>query len=292
MKKIWIIIIISLIILALVSVIIIKKRKIVITKDNIKYMHFSYSTGNMINSNVSYNLEFKNYRYNVSIKPDNVPETEKKELEIDGKTLEKIVNVLNKYKVYRWNNFHKSDKNVLDGNSFSFSLETKDKKEIDASGYMKWPNNYMNVKGELDSIFASIYNAKKISLDNLEYFSFSYSEGDEVDSNIIYEINKKDDKFIADIKPLGISKDDSKKIEISEDVIKQIENILNNYNVSLWNGYSKHDINVLDGDSFNFSIYTKEEKLNASGYMMWPNNYANVKEKLDNIFNDLYNEGR
>ena len=288
MKKIWIIIIISLLLIILISAFIIRKRKIIITKENLKYMHFSYSTGNMINSNVQYTIEFKKYRYFVTIKPNDIPNEEEKTLEIDDNSLNKVIDTLNKYKIYRWNNYHKVDKNVLDGNSFSFQLKTKDGKEIDASGYMKWPKDYYKVRGELDSIFDSIYNVKKINMDDLEYFYFSYSDGYEIDSNIIYKINKKNNKYLASIKPLGIPSDEAKEILINEDTIKQIENILNNYNVSLWNGFSKSDKDVLDGDSFSFQLKTKEDKISANGYMMWPNSYSDVREKIDSIFDDLY----
>ena len=159
MKKIWVVLIIlSLVIFVSFIVVLIKSKKVVFTKDNIKSMHFSYSTGNMIYSNVRYKLEYKNNKYVANIKPNNIPDEEEKEIEIDENTLQKIIDVLNKYKVYNWNNFHKSDKRVLDGNSFSFYLKTKDKKDIDASGYMKWPKNYYNVREELDNIFNELYN--------------------------------------------------------------------------------------------------------------------------------------
>ena len=293
MKKIWILLIILiLVIITSFILVVIKRRKIEFTKDNIKHMHFSYSTGNMMYSNVQYNINYKDYRYIVSIKPDNVSEEDKKEIEIDENTMEKIVNVLNKYKVYNWNRFHKNDKRILDGNSFSFSLTTKDNKSIDASGYMKWPKNYHNVRAELDSIFSSLYNVEKINIEDLEYFYFSYSNGYEINSNIIYEINKKDNKYIASIKPYGISSDDKKEVEINKDILDQINDILNEYNVILWDGFHENDKDVLDGDSFSFNLKTKKDNISASGYMMWPNNYRNVREKLDEIFNNLYKGGK
>lgn len=130
--------------------------------NNIKSMKFSYSTGNMINAYVRYNIDYKDYKYIATIKPNNISEEEAKEIEIDKNTLENIVNVLNKYKVYHWNNFHKNDKRVLDGNSFSFTLSTTDGKDIDASGYMMWPENYRNVRDELDAIFNNLYKGGTI----------------------------------------------------------------------------------------------------------------------------------
>lgn len=289
MKKIWIILIIVLVIIISLMVIL-KRRKIELTKDNIKYIHFSYSTGNMMYSNVQYYVDYKDYKYIATIKPDGLSEEEAKKIEIDENTIEKLINVLNKYKVYNWNNFHKNDKRILDGNSFSFYLSTKDNKTIEASGYMKWPKNYSNVKSELDSIFSSLYNVEKINIEDLDYLHFSYSKGYAMNSNIIYDINKTDNKYIASIKPYEITNEETKKIEINKETLKQIENILNKYNVVLWNGFHENDKNVLDGDSFSFSLKTNDTKISASGYMMWPSNYSNVRDELDIIFNKLYEE--
>ena len=66
-----------------------------------------------------------------------------------------IEDILNKYKVGKWNNFKKSDKRVLDGNSFDLCIKANNV-HIDASGYMKWPKNYNKVKNSLNSKFKSL----------------------------------------------------------------------------------------------------------------------------------------
>ena len=158
MKKIWIILLICIVVIIISLVVtLLKKRKVELTSNNIKSIHFSYSTGTMMYAYARYNIDYKDNKYIASIKPNNIEEEKTKEIEIDKNTLKKIVNVLNKYEVYCWNNFHKNDKNVLDGNSFSFYLKTKDNNEIDASGYMRWPKNYRNVRDELDNIFEKLY---------------------------------------------------------------------------------------------------------------------------------------
>ena len=70
--------------------------------------------------------------------------------------LERIEKVLKDNHVEKWNGFNKNDKNVLDGDSFSMSITTREGEEIDAHGYMKWPTNYGEVKTELDKIFEDI----------------------------------------------------------------------------------------------------------------------------------------
>jgi len=69
----------------------------------------------------------------------------------------KIIQTLNDNKVVKWNNFRESDKYVLDGDSFSFSLTTEEGINISASGYMRWPDNYGNVKSTLVEIFDAYY---------------------------------------------------------------------------------------------------------------------------------------
>lgn len=266
----------------------IKNRRIVLTKDNIKYINFLYTTGNAMYSSVNYKIEYKDYKYIATIKPSGKSEEEAKQIEIDENTLEKIVEVLNKYNVYTWNNFHKNNKSVLDGTSFSFNLETKEDKTIDASGYMRWPNNYKNVRDELNTIFNSLYNVKEININNLSHFRFSYSKGYAKDSNIVYEINKIDDKYNAYIKPYGISEEEAKTIQIDETTINKIGEILNKYNVILWDGFNENDKDVLDGDSFYFFLKARNQKVSASGYMRWPSNYKNVRDELDTLFDNLY----
>lgn len=291
MKKIWILFIILIIVIIIsLILVLIKRKKIEITKDSIKYMHFSYSTGNMMYSNVSYDIDYEDNKYIVTIKPSGISNEDAKIIEIDENIMQKVADILNKYKVSNWDKFHKSDRNVLDGNSFSFNLKTKDDKTIDASGYMKWPANYRNVREELNSLFQSLYNGKDISMNDFKYFHFSYSKGYEINSNIIYEINEIDGKYIASIKPYGVADEDKKEVEIMQDTLDQIENILNKYDVVNWNGFHENDKGVLDGDSFSFILKTKDNQINASGYMSWPTNYRNVRDEIDVIFDELYNK--
>ena len=153
MKKFWIllIILISVIVISFV-IIILKRKKVEPISNDIKYMCFSYSKGYMINSNIIYEINEKDGKFIAKIKPYGIADEDAKYIEIDNNTLEKIIDVLNKYNVSSWNGFHESDRNVLDGDSFSFSLKTTDN-DISASGYMRWPTNYRNVRDELDSIF-------------------------------------------------------------------------------------------------------------------------------------------
>lgn len=128
--------------------------------DNITKLHLSYSNGYMMNANTIYDLEKKEGKYYVTIKPHLIAEEDSETVEVDDKTVKKIIDLLNKYEVRKWDGFNKSDKYVLDGDSFSFWVYMEDGTDIHASGYMKWPNNYGEVKSELDELLGSLYPFK------------------------------------------------------------------------------------------------------------------------------------
>ena len=279
MKKIWIVLLILLLlVIVFFTVLVFTKKKTDNNKITIEFMHFSYSTSTMMNGNVIYEINYKEGKYIASIKPNNKSEEETLEVKLSDDDIEKIKSILNKYNVSSWNKFSKHDKDVLDGNGFSFSLRTQEGKEIIASGYMKWPTNYGNVRGELDAIFDELYNSNYMK--GLTYLYFSYSGGDEANSNTIYSIKKDDNKYTLTVKLYGEPKEVAKDYEVDEEFIKKVEAVLNKYNVSSWNGFKRYDKNVLDGDSFNFSAELKDKKIEASGYESWPTNYGKVKDEL------------
>lgn len=290
-NKVFAIIILIILIIVLTSVIIfyLTRKKIVLTKDNINHIHFSYSTGNMMYANVSYDIDLEKEGYVATIKPNGVSDEAAKKVNIDKKTMEKLVDELNKYNITSWDGFKKSDKNVLDGNSFSFSIGTKDEKWIEASGYMMWPKNYSEVKGVFDSVIGDLYKVKEFNVDEFKSMTFSYSNGGDIaNSQEIYEVEKKGNKYIAKIKEKYKTDDEIIEIEVDKNTLYNIFRIIDTYNVSSWDGFSEHDSNVIDGESFYFSLYVGNDKVTASGYMSWPDNYGKVQTEFTELFHSLY----
>lgn len=131
---------------------------------------------------------------------------------------------------------------------------------------------------------------KKTEIKDLKSFIFSYSTGNEIYSNVRYELDCNENCQIT-IKPSGISDEDKYEVKVDYKFGKRIEDVLNKYNVASWNGFNKSDQNVLDGDSFSIYIdYNDNGYISASGYMMWPDNYSNVKNELNNMFMELYSK--
>ena len=158
MKTKYIVLIISgvllllLILLILVLLLLPKDKKI----ENVTHLRFSYTTGYHMNASVSYEIDLIDDKYIATIKPTDLPEESAKEIELNKKQVLEIENKLNEYHVSKWNNFHKNNQYVLDGDSFSINIKSNDL-EISASGYMMWPNNYREVRSYLDTQLGSLY---------------------------------------------------------------------------------------------------------------------------------------
>ena len=158
MKTKYIVLIISgvllllLILLILVLLLLPKDKKI----ENVTHLRFSYTTGYHMNASASYEIDLIDDKYILKVKPTDIPEEETKEYILSKEKVLEIENKLNEYHVSRWNNFHKNNQYVLDGDSFSINIKSNDL-EISASGYMMWPNNYREVRSYLDTTLGSLY---------------------------------------------------------------------------------------------------------------------------------------
>ena len=149
------------IVIIIVEVIVMLGSRKVKKIDSITQLRFSYSSGYMMNSDTVYEITKNGSKYYANIKPYLVPSDEAFEVEIDEKVINEIIEVLNKYEVSKWDGFSKSDKYVLDGDSFSFSIHMDNGSDIYASGYMMWPKNYGEVKSELNRILGPLYPTKQ-----------------------------------------------------------------------------------------------------------------------------------
>lgn len=178
MKKYYILVIILIIIL-LFCYFFINKNKNKSIK-NIESFEFRYSNGYTINSDVRYTIKCNKNNCYLNTKLSGTEE--ENNLELSQKCLKNIENILNKYNVSSWNNFNKSNKYVMDGNSFSINIKMQDGKKISAQGYEKWPKYYKQVKEELDNIFQTENNNTSLDED-LKPIIYLYPEK-EMDINV------------------------------------------------------------------------------------------------------------
>lgn len=125
--------------------------------EKLQSLRFTYSTGYHINAYVIYEINLIDGKYIASIKPTDLDDEEKKEYELSKDEVKEIINKLNEYNVINWNGFRKTNKNVLDGNSFSLYIKYSGDESISASGYMMWPKNYREVCSYLDEKLGGLY---------------------------------------------------------------------------------------------------------------------------------------
>ena len=125
---------------------------------------------------------------------------------------------------------------------------------------------------------------------SIKHFSFYYSQGYSINSDIRYYIDC-NDTCIAKVKPYGIDNEDIKEVEVDNNFINKLVEILNKYEVIKWDGFDRVAKDVLDGDSFSLNLDANDDiRVNASGYMLWPDNYRIVREEINSLFSNIYEE--
>ena len=125
---------------------------------------------------------------------------------------------------------------------------------------------------------------EEVKIGSIKNFHYFYTKGYAMNADVFYDLEC-DKECIATIKKYGESQEDAIKKTVDSDFVKQVEEILEKYEVGQWNNFHKTDKNVLDGDSFSMSItFQDDTSISASGYMRYPNNYSSVKNELDDLF--------
>ena len=76
---------------------------------------------------------------------------------------------------------------------------------------------------------------------------------------------------------------------IDESVMISIAEIIEDCDLASWDGFNKHDSNVLDGYSFDLLIEYQDHSITAHGYMVFPNGYDDAHAALSLYLEDLVN---
>ena len=116
------------------------KKKVRI--EELKSFHYSYDTGWHMNASESFDIETEDGKYIVKVKDDGMDPEDARKYEVDKYQIRRFESLLNEINIYKWDGFNKSDKNVLDGSSFSISINFGEDKNISAHGYMMYPSGY------------------------------------------------------------------------------------------------------------------------------------------------------
>ena len=117
---------------------------------------FEYSVGYAMYANEIFELENKDGKYKAKVKLTGVPDEQATIFDVDEAFEQKLEEIIKQFEVKKWDGFNKSNKMVLDGNSFSLSIRMEDDNSISASGYMKWPKKYGEFKEKVVELFKQL----------------------------------------------------------------------------------------------------------------------------------------
>ena len=132
------------------------------------------------------------------------------------------------------------------------------------------------------AVFLLLPNKKETTkVENIKEMTFNMINGQSIEDVISYSIvcnNECNFKYSKGEKVV-------KKEILNEEKLTKLEDILNKYNVSNWNGFEKDNNDVLDGKSFGFSVYMENgHNIIASGYASFPDNYYDVVNEIEILF--------
>ena len=117
--------------------------------NGIKYFEYSYFGGWVTKDNVYYKVEC-NDKCKANIR---TAESETKEVTLDDETVDGLVELLNKYRVSKWDGYNRRSSST-DLAGFNLTINTNDNKDIKASGYGYFPKNHERFKEELNELFS------------------------------------------------------------------------------------------------------------------------------------------
>ena len=78
-------------------------------------------------------------------------------------------------------------------------------------------------------------------------------------------------------------------VRVDADFADRLDAILEEFGVVAWNGFRESDDDVLDGIGFTLDVsFTDGRKIDAVGYMMWPENYDDAVGAFHVLFREAY----
>lgn len=122
----------------------------------LKKMHLG-SHGTYMYSGFDYDYVNDGEKPTITVRLDGVSDEDALTIEVDRDLTQRIEAVFEQFKLKKWDGFDGCARNVLDGDSFSFSARFDDGKSISAGGYMQYPKNYREVLAAFDGLFIPLY---------------------------------------------------------------------------------------------------------------------------------------
>ena len=120
---------------------------------------FRYSEGSGMGSYYEYEINLEKNKYIFKAKGYNGVDLDV-EKEISEEQVKKLSKIIDDNDIKSWDGFDKSDKDVMDGHSFSLFIKYKSGESLSAHGYMKYPSNYREASKELEDYLLSLTEDK------------------------------------------------------------------------------------------------------------------------------------
>ncbi len=122
-------------------------------------LRFTYSTGMRITDQVVYTLEKTGEGYTATVKPQGVDPQEPLSVPVDESFVAQVEELLRNNRVEKWYNYNKRSRSIMDGIGFTLYIKMEGDKEVDAVGYMNWPEGYSKVEGGLNTLYLGLWEA-------------------------------------------------------------------------------------------------------------------------------------
>ena len=126
---------------------------------DIRKFRFTYSCGMQMTDQVAYTLEKTGEGYTATVKPQGIDPEQPLSVAVDEAFVQEVEELLRKNRVEKWYGFNKRARNIMDGIGFTLYVTMENGTEVDAVGYMRWPEHYGAVEGGLDSLFMGLWEA-------------------------------------------------------------------------------------------------------------------------------------
>ncbi len=138
----------------------------------------------------------------------------------------------------------------------------------------------------IDTFFVSKNKDKTDVSDSTYITSFEYSFGSFFAGYYEYEIYQDGNQYIFIGKGSnGVDLDIKETID--RDILDEIQEIIQKYDVKKWNGFNKRNRDVLDGHSFSLLVRYDDHKIRANGYMKYPIYYDDFQKEIQDCFDSL-----
>ena len=130
--------------------------------------------------------------------------------------------------------------------------------------------------------------SKEVPIGEVERFSLNYNKGNMSGSRVSYLFENNEGEYTVSIKPYGEDEENVYTFKTDEDFADALEDILRKSEVGKWNGFDKVNKKVLDGNGFSLNIvFTDSSRIEASGYMKYPDGYGSFREAVDGLFGEF-----